>query len=186
MPISDPGIRSAPITRESTMRLETERLIIRSWSEADIDRYAEMVGKASVMRYIGDGQTQDRDAARTFIAGEMEGERQERPIFWAVESKATNELIGFCGFGRSHDEADMGWRYDDRYWGMGYGYEAAAAVLAYAVERFGFARIISRADPDNLGSIKIMKKLGFTFEKEVTNGVIRRVVYAYSRTAPSP
>jgi RimJ/RimL family protein N-acetyltransferase len=166
-----------PILR--LMHLETERLIIRSWRETDVDRYAAIVGKASVMKYIGDGRPEDHESARRFIAAAIEDERQGKPIFWAVESRATNELLGCCGFGICGGEVDMGWRYDDRHWGMGYGSEAARAVLAYAVKAFGFTRIISRADPANLGSIAIMKKLGFAFESEARNGTIHRAIYAY-------
>jgi RimJ/RimL family protein N-acetyltransferase len=177
----------APTTGQgvSGMRLETERLIVRSWREADIGRYADIIGKRSVMRYIADGKPGDPASARSFVVGAIEDDRNGKPIFWAVESAATKELIGFCGFGRCDDQVDMGWRYDDRHWGMGYGSEAAKAVLAYGLNEFGFERVIARADPDNAGSIKIMRKLGFVFEREVSSNGIRRVIYAYSRTDPA-
>ncbi|WP_236708014.1 GNAT family N-acetyltransferase [Brevibacillus choshinensis] len=53
------------------------------------------------------------------------------------------------------------------YWGNGYANEAAAALTAYTFDMIGLDRLYAKADPRNVASLKIFKKLGFTFDREL-------------------
>ena len=48
---------------------------------------------------------------------------------------------------------------------MGYAHEAASAVLAHAREACGLKRILAITSPDNVASIALLGKLGFSFER---------------------
>lgn len=145
---------------------ETERLIIRNWSEEDIAPYAKIIGDPDVMKYIGDGQPRlYEEAVRAFE--KYNGQIQEQGwARFAVELKKNNSIIGFCGYDHYNGELDFGWRLGKQHWGNGYATEAAQEVLRLGVEQFQFPRIVCISFKENLGSLNVMKKLGLKFEKE--------------------
>ena len=57
------------------MRLETERMIIRSWRESDVDEYAKIVAQPEVMKFISDGRVNDYATAEAFVLRGIEVER---------------------------------------------------------------------------------------------------------------
>ncbi len=65
-------------------------------------------------------------------------------------------------------EVDLGYRFFKDYWGRGLATEAARATLAYGVETLQLQRIIGIADVENRASIRVLEKVGFTFEKFTT------------------
>jgi RimJ/RimL family protein N-acetyltransferase len=142
------------------MYLETQRLIIRSWKDSDLQPYAQLVADPDVMKFIGDGTTQTSEQARHFIQTMMAREQDRGWILWAVEHKFTAELMGFCGFGVLDEQLDFGWRYAKKFWGQGFGTEAAHAVLRYGIETYGLQQIRSVAYTENRASIRIMEKVG--------------------------
>ena len=56
--------------------------------------------------------------------------------------------------------AELGWILNKRYWGNGYAYEAANALIEFASRTLGIKRFIAMCDSGNTASYKIMEKLG--------------------------
>jgi RimJ/RimL family protein N-acetyltransferase len=86
------------------------------------------------------------------------------------ESKSENKCIGQASCQKSYDEfgnensdniRDVGWFLDFNYHGMGYGSEAARAMIDYMFKEVQIDKIETCAATDNLASWKIMEKLGF-------------------------
>ena len=146
------------------MRLETDRLILRGWTDDDLDPYARIVADPEVMKFIGDGRVQGRDQAEKFIQAMRAYEQGRGWHLWAVERKADGQLLGYCGYGLLDDQLDFGWRLGREFWGQGYGTEAARAALDYGVAAYGFTEIRSVAYAENRASIRIMEKLGLRRE----------------------
>ena len=92
-------------------------------------------------------------------------------------------VLGVCGLysasidGGDPDETDLGYRYGRLSWGQGYGFEAAAEVMRWAVEERGLKRVGSSVQSPNEASRKILLRLGFTFTET------RPVVQDPTRTA---
>ncbi len=88
---------------------------------------------------------------------------------YLVESKGTRISIGICGLVKraSLEDVDIGFAFLPKYWGNGYAYESASAVMAYGESVFGLSRIVAVTTPDNHGSIKVLEKLGFRFEQTI-------------------
>jgi RimJ/RimL family protein N-acetyltransferase len=147
------------------MYLETHRLIIRSWKDSDLEPYARIVSDLDVMKFIADGNTQTPAQARHFIETMRAREQDRGWILWAVELKATAELMGCCGFGVLDEQLDFGWRYAKKFWRQGFGTEAAQAVLRYGIETYGFQQIRAVAYTANRASIRIMEKAGMRLER---------------------
>jgi RimJ/RimL family protein N-acetyltransferase len=146
---------------------KSRRLIIRPFLEKDIIPYFEIINDEEVMKFIGDGSVQTMEEAKTYITECMNCFVKHGWSRFAVELKETRELIGFCGFKRYNGELDFGWRYRKEFWGQGIGYEAALAVLDLAKSKFNFSKIVCISHPENIGSLRIIDKLGFSFEKEI-------------------
>ncbi len=167
------------------MELTTDRLVIRSFSPADVDAYAALVADPEVMRFLG--EPLDRQAARAYVLDCMRREQAGGISRYAVHGKADGSFYGFCGFKALTEDyggqvlkgspwIDFGWRYRREVWRRGYGFEAAAAVYAYGKEALGLDEIEARAHRDNLGSLRIIEKLGFNWlnDYQTSLGVFRR------------
>ena len=168
------------------MELTTDNLLIRSFSPADKAAYAEIVADPEVMRYLGGGPM-SLEAASAYVDDCVQRDRASGISRYAVLSRATGALIGFCGFKQLREDlgqqvppgtpwVDFGWRYARTQWGRGFGTEAANAVYRYGKETHKLAGIEARAHQDNVGSLRIIEKLGFVWlnDYESSAGTFRR------------
>lgn len=147
--------------------IETQRLLIRPCQENDVPAYANIVADPQVMQYIGAGVPLSfEDAQKSLLLNIKQYERSGWSRF-VVTDKSSAELMGFCGYADYNDELDFGWRYGTKFWGKGIATEAAMAVLKLGVEKFRFPRIVCISHADNIGSIKVIEKIGMIFEKDI-------------------
>ena len=147
------------------MRIETPRLVIRSFTRSDIPDYAAIVADPAVMKYLGKGSPLSRGAADAYVEGCLRSERDLGYARYAVLLRAAGKLIGFSGFKLINGYVDFGYRLAAEHWGSGYATEAGRAVIAYGFEQLGLKSIVATADMRNAGSIRVIEKLGFTFER---------------------
>src|ERR1051325_1410340 len=143
------------------MNIETERLVLRMFRESDTDASAERVGDAEVMRFLG-GKTMSRQEAWRNMAMVM-GHWQLRGYgFWAVEEKASGEMVGRVGCWRPEGwpGLEVGWTLRRAFWGRGYATEAARASVEYAFRELDQTRVISLIAPENAASIRVAERLG--------------------------
>lgn len=147
------------------MELETKRLRIRYFRKDDLPTYAKIVADPDVMKFVGGPQTMS-DAA-DYLA-EMIRLSQTRGLGrYAVETKDSQSLIGFCGFRPAGRYIDFGYRYAKDSWGKGLGIEAAVAVRKYGLEALGMKNMEAGAAVENAASIRILDKLNFKFREEL-------------------
>ena len=163
--------------------IETERLLIRACHVDDIPAYAEIVADPDVMQYIGPGTTLTYALAEKSILLNIQQFEKSGWSRFVVVDKETDELMGFCGFADYNNELDFGWRYSRKSWGKGYGTEAAAAVLELGVEKFKFPRIVCIAHFNNIGSIKIIEKIGMDYEKDIE--IDEKPIHQYVKLLPN-
>jgi RimJ/RimL family protein N-acetyltransferase len=147
--------------------IETERLLLRSWREGDLEPFLRHTNTPAVMRFLGGVRT-DEEIAK--VIERLTGWQEERGFtFWAVERKADGELLGFCGLKIADDkgspvegEYEIGWRLREDVWGQGYAKEAAAASLGHAFDKLGGERIVALTVDGNAPSWGLMERLGMT------------------------
>ena len=151
------------------MRIETERLQLRSWRESDVDVYEQACNTPAVMRWLGD--VQSREEIERDVDYFIEEEAHRGHTFWVVERKADRAFLGFCGLVRIPDqdcpligELEIGWRIRQNEWRNGYAFEAAKATRDYAFERCLSEKIVSRTSAGNVASRGLMLKLGMKHE----------------------
>lgn len=165
------------------LELQTERLRLRQFTEGDLDQYAPMVADREVMRYIGTGAAMNRMEAWRSIAGIL-GHWQMRGYgMWALELKASGELIGRAGFlnPEGWPGFELGWMLARAHWGKGYALEAARRALGYAFDDLGRDRVISLIRPGNARSIRVAETLGERLAGEVRLMRAKALVYEVLR-----
>jgi RimJ/RimL family protein N-acetyltransferase len=163
--------------------LETERLLLRPFANADHDAYAVICADPEVMRYLGTGVTLNRMESWRSMAGILGHWKLLGYGMFAVENKVTGELMGRAGFldPPGWPGFEVGWVLGRAHWGHGYAFEAAVASRDYAFGSLGRDRIISLIRPDNVRSIRVAERLGeeLTGEIELLGG--KCLVYGMSR-----
>ena len=142
--------------------LETKRLSLRMFRNDDLDAYHTMCSDLDVMRFLGDGKPLSRTDAWRHIAIFL-GTWQLRGYgMWAVEDKASGELLGRVGY--IHPEGwpgiELAWALARPFWGRGLATEAARACLDFGFTSLGFSHVISLIHPDNRRSISVAERLG--------------------------
>ena len=149
-------------------KLETERLILRQWSEQDVDPFVALNADPKVMEYFPSTLSRD-DTEKSVARIRMQFEQHNFGL-WAVQLRATGAFIGFVGlhvpdFGAPFTPCvEVGWRLARDYWGHGYAPEAAAESLRDGYERVGLSEIVSMTSTTNLKSMRVMEKLGMTHD----------------------
>jgi RimJ/RimL family protein N-acetyltransferase len=146
--------------------LNTPRLLLRGFCQSDLDAYLEMCADPEVMRFIGNGQTLDRNQAWRNMAM-VAGHWQLRGYgLWAVEERSTGAMVGRIGLWNPEGwpQMEVGWTLRRRYWGKGFATEAAQAAIDYAVSVLKEQHLISLIKPGNRASIRVAERLGEELE----------------------
>ena len=155
---------------EYTTILETKRLILRPFDLQDVEPAYQMNLDREVSRYTGDGGVQSREEIRRRIEeGVLSDYRKYGFGRLAVVDKVTHQFLGFCGlkYLPEMDEVDIGFRFLKAYWGKGLATESGKAVIQHGFFDLKLQRIIGLVLPDNIKSIRVLQKLGLTFEKDI-------------------
>ena len=142
--------------------IETARLILRRWREADRAPFAAINADPDVAYWLGG----PRFAGRA--DGAVDRYNQAIDILgvgrFAVERRDDGQLIGAVGVmpaGPGEPAGfDLGWRLARSAWGQGFAAEAARAAMIDAIRRDGIDEITAHTSSTNLRSIALMERLG--------------------------
>ena len=150
--------------------LETERLILRGWRDADLLGWAAICADHEVMRSLGrPGGLSPEDAWRemAFLAGHWELKGFGH---WALEERTSGRLVGRAGLlePEGWPGLEVGWMVARPRWGQGYAGEAARAALAWAAAELGAGHVISLIADENARSARVAEKLGMAVEGRAT------------------
>ena len=146
--------------------LETERLILREYTEDDAPEFFELNSDPEVMRYVPDKAMESVAQAREILLNHPIADYAKYGFGrWACELKSSGEHVGFCGlkFLPELDEVDLGFRFIPSQWGNGLATESSQAVVRYGFAQLRLNQIIGLAYPDNHASIRVLEKAGMNF-----------------------
>lgn len=169
------------------MWLETNRLIIRDFSQQDLEPLAQLFAHPEVMRFSRAGplslqQTQELLEHR--ILGHY---AQHGFGLWALIHKENHQFIGVAGFSfqtvDGEEWPELGYRLYPAYWGNGLASEACKAIVEYGFQHLGLDRIISIIEAANKRSIQVALGVGMHYwknaifyEKPVQIYTLRKIV----------
>jgi RimJ/RimL family protein N-acetyltransferase len=154
--------------------LTTERLLLRPLATDDLDALVELHAEESFWHYpFKRGWTRNETSA--FL--ERTISRYEDPglAVSAVVVADTGELAGWAGLSVPTflpsilPAVEVGWRLGSRYRGRGYATEAGRAWVHHGFDQLDLDTIVSIYEPANVASGAVMRRLGFTLEREAVH-----------------
>lgn len=171
--------------------METERLVLRELTRADLDDLAVLYRDPDVRRWFPDG-TRTREQTRAELDWIIDVYYARYGYgLWATILRETGAFIGRCGLlpweidGRT--EVEVAYLLGTEQWGRGLATEAARAIVDHAFATLPVDRLICMTDPQNLASRHVAEKLGMTtLWADYVDEFGPAHVYALARPEPSP
>jgi RimJ/RimL family protein N-acetyltransferase len=177
--------------------IETARLVLRPFRDADRAPFAALNGDPRVGDWLGGPF--DRAASDATIARVNSHIVEHGFGFWAVVRKSDARLIGMIGLKHMAPELppapaiEAGWRLSPEAWGQGFAAEGAQAALAWGFAQLQADEIIAITAVGNLRSRAVMERIGMAEQPErafdhpnLAEGhpLRRHVVYAAKAATP--
>jgi RimJ/RimL family protein N-acetyltransferase len=151
--------------------IETERLLVRTWRDSDLESFSRLNSDPEVLRYLGIRGTPEE--SRAFVARQKAMQVDLGHCLWAVERKEDSALLGFCGVRPGvpdspiEGDLEIGWRLGSGYWGRGYAREAASACLDWSFGSRGVPRVVAITVEGNARSRGLMQRLAMVRRPEL-------------------
>ncbi|MFD5463496.1 GNAT family N-acetyltransferase [Kitasatospora sp. NPDC127059] len=154
--------------------LETERLVLRPFTDADADALHALDDDPEVMRFINGGEPTSPETVRAKVLPRL---LHDYPCFgtrgfWAAEETATGTFLGWFEF-RPLDEhspavVELGYRLNQASWGRGYATEGSRALIRKGFTELGVERVTANTMAVNSRSRRVMEKSGLSFLRNFT------------------
>ena len=147
--------------------LETKRLILRKMKPSDSEAMFDYARREAVTKYLAWSPHKSEDYTRNYLEYISRHYAIGDFYDWAVVDKESEKMIGTCGFTRfdfKNDSAEMGYVLNPDFWGRELALEAAREVMRFGFETLGLNRIEARFLSGNEASLRVMEKLGMSFE----------------------
>lgn len=182
--------------------LETERLILRQFTESDAENLFELDSDREVIRFAnlgiikgGEPIDTDRETIRNKTLPRLLAyyQKYEGYGFWAAIEKSSDEFIGWFQFRPALDsqfnvnsgfydnkDIELGYRLRKVSWGKGYATEGAKALVVKGFSELGTQRVVSSALAANRASIRVMEKAGLKFFQKYIHPEIEPEVVIYA------
>lgn len=151
--------------------LETQRLVLRRLTMADVDNLVELDGDPDVMNFISGGRPTPRDEILNDDLPAFLGYYDRYPGygFWAAIEKSTGEFLGWFHFrppeGSSPGDAELGYRLRKSAWGNGYGTEGSRALIRHGFTELGVQRVLATTMAVHIASRRVMEKAGLSLTR---------------------
>jgi len=160
--------------------LETERLVLRDWQEADLDDFHAYCSNPNVGPAAGWAPHPNREHSRAILKSLM-----DKGETWAIVHKADGHVIGSVGLHPDDLRTSvtnlkvraLGYVLSEDYWGQGLMTEAARRVLEYAFDTLWLDLLTVVHYPHNERSRRVVEKCGFCYE-----GTLRQASQIYDGT----
>ena len=164
--------------------LNTDRLRLRPIDLDDIDALHAFWTDPDVRRYLWDDKIIPRERVEETVIKSQQSFAEHSYGFWALELlEAAQGLVGFCGYRLFEDGEQVELLYGilPQHWGKGLVPEAGAEVLRRGFEQCGIERVIAASDTPNQRSVRVLQRLGMTFEGRREFHGLDTVFYSMTR-----
>ena len=147
--------------------LETPRLRLRPLKLSDAPGVFKIHSDPQTLEYWGSELMAKPSDAVEIIQANLGWVKAGNCIYWAIEQKATEGLIGTCTLFKIDDQnrrAEIGYILNRDYWRQGLMTEILSVVIDYAFGQLDLHRLEADTDPENKSSLALLKKFGFRKE----------------------
>ncbi|MBO0938328.1 GNAT family N-acetyltransferase [Fibrella sp. HMF5335] len=157
--------------------VQTARLFIAPLTVDDSEFMRELVNTKGWLDFVGNRHVYSSEDARNFCQDIINSPTRHYSVVFNNESNLPIGIISYVK--RDYlDHHDIGFAFLPAYMGLGYAYEATRAVLL----QLGQQPLLATTVPDNVNSMKLLAKLGFKFDKEISRGGDKLVVFRLKKT----
>ncbi|MGM0899528.1 MAG: GNAT family N-acetyltransferase [Bacillota bacterium] len=156
-------------------QLETPRLLMRKVTFKDLEDMHAYTSSQEVTKYVPFPTHKTLEDTRKFIDFILEQYQINKKLLWGIQLRETQKFIGtieFVSFEPTHNKAEIAYILSDDYWGNGIMSEAANEVIKFGFQTLNLTRIQARTFKENIGSQKVLEKVGMTFE-----GTLRKSMF---------
>lgn len=147
--------------------LQTERLTLRHPQPKDLDGLWVIFSSKELMRYWSHEPWTDRSEAQKYLDEINQGFEKRSLFQWAVTEKGQDRLIGtvtVMNWDRTNRHVEIGYILAKDSWGNGFAIEAVRRVLSFVFDELDVHRVEAELDPRNIGSARLLERLGFSKE----------------------
>lgn len=147
---------------------ETERLFLRPTDIEDAAFVLELMNTPKWLKNVGNRNLQSIQDAENYIKTKMRPQLERLGYSnYSVIRKSDNCILGSCGlYDREGLEGiDIGFAFLPQYENQGYAFESSNKIKEVAIQEFKLTEINAITIKENVGSIKLLTKLGFKFTK---------------------
>ncbi|MFH6770287.1 GNAT family N-acetyltransferase [Gaetbulibacter aquiaggeris] len=147
--------------------LETERTIMRKLTKEDANDFYTLNLDAEILKFTGDKPFEDLQSAKDFLTNYDQYEKYGVGRL-AVIDKKNSKFLGWCGlkFNKDKNEYDIGFRFHKMYWNKGLATETSKKCIDFGFNELKIEKIVGRAMKENIGSIKVLEKIGMVFKEK--------------------
>lgn len=158
-----------------TKELETERLILRKFSNEDaLDMYNNWASDPEVTKYLSWPTHSNVEVSEKVLKMWIESYKNVESYEWAVELKESKQVIGsisLMNIDNNIQNCEIGYCIGKAFWNKGIVTEAFSTIINFAFKELGFERITGRHHIDNHASGRVMEKCGLKYE-----GLLRKII----------
>ena len=157
------------------MELVTSRLVLREYTRDDLAAAHRFASDPENVRFVTWGPTR-LDDPRRFLEGWLEEQVTDPRTGWTFAvTEPGGEPFGSIGlYRKGPNDAETGFVVAHDRAGCGFATEAAAAVLRFGFDTVGLHRIWATCRPDNVGSSRVLEKIGMEREGHLRDHVLVR------------
>ena len=152
------------------MIIETARLRLRRLDIGDADFLLALMNDPAYLEHIGDRGLRTRDRAEAYISDVVAASYVRHGYgMYMAQLRDGGLRVGIAGLVNRPvlPDVDVGFAIARAHWGRGYAGEAAGGVLAHAARDLGLQRVVGVVAPANAASIRVLEKLGLSYEGRV-------------------
>ncbi len=176
MLVTEAAIGRLFFTRKKMIKLETENLTLRSLVDIDWAMFYEMNSSSEVSQYIRPPQ-QEKEIRLTFEKRKHSWSYLSGEWLALVLEDRQGSFIGYSGFrciDKEYNDVEVGYMMHPNAQGKGYATEALRDIVKWGIKTHGIRKFIAYCDVENIGSQRVLKKVGFhqegIFRDHVKNG----------------
>ena len=147
--------------------LETSRTRLRPLDSQDSEAMYELFSDPETMKYWSTEPVTDIAGAQKMVEDDIDWIKGGKALLWAITLPPSDKVLGKCvlfQFSPENRRAELGYIINRSHWGQGLMTEVLASVINFAFDRLDLHRLEVDTDPENIGSLRIMEKLGFRRE----------------------
>ncbi|MGK5685166.1 GNAT family N-acetyltransferase [Actinoplanes sp. URMC 104] len=151
---------------ETSAEITTERLLLRQFRAEDLAAHRAAVDDDPAVTWTHT-RVPLADSLRRW-AGRLDAWSRDGFGMWIAAERSSGAVLGHCGLQRLEggDDVELAYYLGRPAWGHGYATEAALAVLRFAFEQHGLARVVAVVRHENAASRRVLEKIGMRHERD--------------------